>query len=116
MLNALGQRGSPDMPITPPTFAERLAAFGSPPAENVEDRRNEPKSGYVSMQAFNALVRDLVRSSYGQVFPGVPSPDLPRLEPKYRQRQAGQLREQAGYYDIVPPGQQIIRHLGDLGM
>jgi hypothetical protein len=83
------------MPMSPPSFADRLAAYGAPPSKNVEDRSGEAESGYGHMLAMNNLVGSLVR----HLFPSLRSLDMP-MEPKYRQRQAGQLREQAGYYNI----------------
>jgi hypothetical protein len=77
------------------SFADRLAAYGAPPSENVEDRRNDPQSGYEHMLAFN----NLSGAAYRHLFPWLRSLDMHLPQPKIP-RQAGQLREQAGYYDI----------------
>jgi hypothetical protein len=81
---------------SPPSFSGRLSVYGSPPSENVEDRRDDPKNGYISMQATNNLIGAIAR----HLFPYLQSMDISLPEPRFRQRQAGSLREEAGYYDV----------------
>lgn len=81
---------------SPPSFSGRLAAYGAPPSDNVEDRRGDPKDPYVSMQAANNFVGAVAR----HLFPFLRDLDIPTPQPRLYPRQAGPLREQAGYYDI----------------
>jgi hypothetical protein len=86
--------GTPDMPMTPPTFGQRLDAFGSQQPGTIDDRRNNPIDPYTAMKALNWIAMYPLRRDLGldRFDMHLPEPRLPR--------QPGALPGQAGLYDI----------------
>ena len=93
----MGGQGTPDMPVTPPVFPDRLAAFGTQQPGYIEDRRNEPWNPITAIKGFDHWVMHPLRRDLGIEDSLFPQSNKGQWQ---SHSMAGKLRDALGYYDV----------------